>query len=70
MRWKTYQLPPPDIAVVSEVLSEVGVFHELEDEGKWMLPSGINPDERHHALVGETSAHQRFMAKPLMVGYR
>lgn len=31
MRMKAYQLELPDVAVVSEILSEVEVFHELED---------------------------------------
>jgi len=67
---KTYQFDPSDVAVVSEILPEVEVFHELENEGKWVLLGGIDPDELHHAFVGETSACRCFMAKPLSVGFR
>ena len=65
---KAYQLELPDVAVISEILSEVEVFHELKNERKWVLPSGINPDERHYMMVREASAYQHFMAKPLSVG--
>lgn len=54
---------------VSKVLSKVEVFHELKDESKWMLPSGVNPDEWYHIVVRETSVYQRFVAEPLSVGY-
>ena len=54
---------------VSKVLSKVEVFHELKDESKWMLQSGVNPDEWYHIVVGETSVYQRFVAEPLSVGY-
>jgi len=49
---KTYQFDPPDVTIVSEIFSEVEVFHELKNESKWMLPSGINPDEWHHMFIG------------------
>jgi len=42
---KTYQLEPPDLAVVSEIFSEVQVFHELKYESEWVFLSGIDPDE-------------------------
>ena len=65
---KTHRFEPSDIAVVSEILSEVEVLHELKDESKWMLPSGIYSDERYHAFSRELSTRQSLMAKPLSVG--
>jgi len=48
---KVYQFPPPDIAVVFEIVPKVTVFHELKDESEWMARSGINPDEGHNMFA-------------------
>ena len=55
--------------VVSEILSEIEVVHELKDESEWMVWSGINPDEWYHVLAREMSIDQRFIVRPLSVGY-
>jgi len=67
---RTYQLPPPDITVVSEILSEIEVFHELKYESERVLLCRVYPNEWYHALSRETSVRQCFMAKPLSVGSR
>jgi hypothetical protein len=44
---ETYQFQPPGILVIPQVSSEVLVIHEFENEGKRVLPGGINPDKLH-----------------------
>jgi hypothetical protein len=64
---ETCQLQSPDILVVSRVLSEVLAIHGFENEGKWVLLRGINPDGRYEILVivtGETE-YQYFPVQPL-----
>jgi hypothetical protein len=63
--WKTYQLDPPDTAVVPDILSEVEVAHQLENKSKWMRQSGVNAYERHDILAGETHTRQYFIVEPL-----
>ena len=67
---KTNQVELADIVVVSEVLSQVEVVHELKDQSERVLSSGINPDEWYHMSVGEASAYQHFVVKPLSIGSR
>jgi hypothetical protein len=51
--------------VVPDILSEVEVGQKHENKSKWMCPSGINPDERHNTLAGETTTCQYFIVKSL-----
>lgn len=42
---ETYHFQPSDILGIPQILSEVPVAHEVENEGEWVFPGGINPDE-------------------------
>ena len=64
---KWYQFKPPCVGFAPEIFPEVEVFHQVEDESKWMFPGGINPDEWYHVVVREVSVHQHFMENPLPV---
>ena len=68
---EAYQIQPPDILVILQVCSEVQLIHEFENEGKRVLPGGINPGERHENIVtvSEATARQRFLEKPLRVTF-
>ena len=68
---KAYQFQPPDILVILQVSPEVLVIHKSENEGKWVLPGGINPDEWHESLdiVAEAAACQHFLEQPLRITF-
>ena len=67
----TYQLHPPDIRVVSQMLSEVQLIHKLENKGEWVFTSRIDPNEwyKNVVVVVETAACQRFLEQPLRVTF-
>ena len=64
---EAYKFTPPSILVVPEILSKVGMIHELENESQWVLGGGVHSDEWHNVLVLETTAHQSFFVEPLPV---
>ena len=43
------------------------MVHEFENEGEWVLPGRIDPDERYESLVivVEVTACQCFLVQPL-----
>ena len=54
--------------VVPDILSEVEVVHKFENKSERMRLSGVNPNERRDIPVGETTACQCFLVKPLQIG--
>ena len=62
-----YQLQPPRVRFVLDVLSEVEAIHVLVDEPERMYFSRVHPHERyyvHTSLVKEVG-YMNFMVKPL-----
>jgi len=68
---EAHQFQPPDILGILQVLSEVLVVHKPENEGKRVLPGGIDPDEWHENLdiMVEAAACQHFLEQPLRVTF-
>lgn len=67
---ETYEFASPDILVVPQVLSEVTMFHVLEDETHWVLGGGVHSDERDNVLVHETTASKCLFIEPLPMNYK
>lgn len=63
-----HKLTPPDILVVSQILSEVQIIHESEDEGQRVLGGGVYSDKRHDVPILETTASQCLFIEPLWIG--
>jgi len=66
---ETYQFQPSDILGIPQIPSEVPAAHEVENEGEWVFPGGINPNERHETLVivAEATVCQHFVVQSLPV---
>jgi len=66
-----YQLQPGGVLVVPQIASEIRMIHKFENESEGVFPSGINCNERYEILVivVETTVHQCFPVKPLLVTF-
>ena len=67
MTMEAYQVTSPNIVVVPQIFSEVGVIHELENESQRILWGGVHSDEWHSVQALETTARQCLFVKPLPV---
>ena len=62
-----YQLQPPHVGPIPQVLPEVEVFRVLVNESEWVHLSRVHSHERNHvyAPVAEEVASVYFVTKPL-----
>ena len=67
VRGEAHKLTPPDILVVSQILSEIKVVHEFKNESKWVLCGGIHSDKWCDIPVLKTTTRQRLVTEPLQM---
>ena len=65
MTMETYEFASPNVPVVPQILSEIGMIHELENESQWMLRGGVQSDEWDNVLTLEATTCQCFYVEPL-----
>ena len=68
MTMEAYKFAPPNVPVVPQILSDIGMIHELKNESQWVLRGGVHSNEWDDVPVLEAITCQCFIVEPLPIG--